>query len=68
MTKNNEFMHVRNAVQSLLYSDHSLNHKNLIPAKEYFISRLTSGLQIFKNWISGSDFRLAWPENGKLLG
>ena len=48
MAKNNEFMHVTNAVQSLLYSDHSLYHKNLISAKKYFISRLTSGLQIFK--------------------
>ena len=43
MAKNNEFLHVRNAVQSLLYSDHSLYNKNLSPTKKYFISRLTSG-------------------------
>ena len=54
MAKHNEFMHFRDAIKNLAYSDGSLYHKNFIPMKKISNSQLTYGLQNFENFIYGS--------------
>ena len=53
MAKQNEFIHIRHVILSLLYSDDSLYHRNLIAMKENCNFQLISGLQTFENFISG---------------